>query len=184
LKAKDIPLIGNHNILNSSFDALLTKIFKIKDEDIKRSVISYKAFSDRLEIIYDKEYTIIDDSKATNPHAAINALRSLSPPLIVIVGGQDRAAKFNDLAYTIRERSKKAVILGETKHEIKNELDKVGFKNYIIVKNMDEAVQEALKKIKKGDTILLSPGCPSWDMYESYKKRGLAFQKEVKKYLK
>ena len=182
--SKDIPLIGTHNILNTSFAVLLAKLFEIKNKDIKKSVINYKAFSHRLEVIYDEEYTVIDDSKATNPHAAINAMRSLKTPLITIVGGQDRNANFTDLAYTIRERCKKAVILGETKNEIKSELEKVGFKNYIVVDNMREAVQEAFKKIKINDTILLSPGCPSWDMYESYKKRGLDFQKEVKKYLK
>ena len=184
IDSKDIPLIGTHNILNTSFAVLLAKLFEIKNKDIKKSVINYKAFSHRLEVIYDEEYTVIDDSKATNPHAAINAMRSLKTPLITIVGGQDRNANFTDLAYTIRERCKKAVILGETKNEIKSELDKVGFKNYIVVDNMREAVQEAFKKIKINDTILLSPGCPSWDMYESYKKRGLDFQKEVKKYLK
>lgn len=184
MDTKDIPLIGTHNILNTSFAALLAKIFNIKNKAIKESVISYKAFSHRLEVIYDKEYTVIDDSKATNPHAAINALRSLSIPLIVIVGGQDRDANFSDLAYTIRERCKFAVILGETQDEIKNELDKVGFKNYVIVENMHDAVMEAFKKVTIEDTILLSPGCPSWDMYESYKKRGLDFQKEVNKYLK
>ena len=184
IDSKDIPLIGTHNILNTSFAVLLAKLFEIKNKDIKKSVINYKAFSHRLEVIYDEEYTVIDDSKATNPHAAINAMRSLKTPLITIVGGQDRNANFTDLAYTIRERCKKAVILGETKNEIKSELEKVGFKNYIVVDNMREAVQEAFKKIKINDTILLSPGCPSWDMYESYKKRGLDFQKEVKKYLK
>ena len=184
IDSKDIPLIGTHNILNTSFAVLLAKLFEIKNKDIKKSVINYKAFSHRLEVIYDEEYTVIDDSKATNPHAAINAMRSLKTPLITIVGGQDRNANFTDLAYTIRERCKQAVILGETKNEIKSELEKVGFKNYIVVDNMREAVQEAFKKIKINDTILLSPGCPSWDMYESYKKRGLDFQKEVKKYLK
>ncbi len=184
IDTKDIPLIGTHNILNTSFAALLAKIFEISNEAIKRSVISYKTFSHRLEVIYDKEYTIIDDSKATNPHAAINAMKSLSKPLIIIVGGQDREANFSDLAYTIRERCKKAIILGETKDKIQKELDKVGFKNYITVEKMDEAVRETFNKIKTEDTILLSPGCPSWDMYESYKKRGLAFQKNVNKYLK
>ena len=184
IDSKDIPLIGTHNILNTSFAILAAKILKLKNEDIRNSVISYKAFSHRLEVIYDKEYTVIDDSKATNPHAAINAMRSLTPPLIIIVGGQDRNASFADLAYTIRERCKKAVILGETKFEIKKELDKIGFKNFIIVENMSDAVHEAFKEKKIGDTIILSPGCPSWDMYESYKKRGLAFQKEIKKYLK
>ncbi|MCF8000941.1 MAG: hypothetical protein K9K76_03685, partial [Halanaerobiales bacterium] len=184
IDSKDIPLVGTHNILNTSFAVLLAKLFEIKNKDIKKSIISYQAFAHRLEVIYDNEYKVIDDSKATNPHAAINAMRSLSVPLTVIVGGQDRDADFSDLAYTIRERCKKAVIMGETKKNIKMELDKIGFKNYTTVENMSEAVGEAFNEIKTEDTILLSPGCPSWDMYESYKKRGLDFQKEVKKYLK
>ena len=180
----DIPLIGDHNILNTGFAVMVAKIFDISNKKIIESVKSYKAYSHRLEVIYDKEYKIIDDSKATNPHAAINALRSLKKPLILIAGGQDREANFSSLAYTIKERVKKAVIFGETKYLIKKELDNLGYKDYVIVDNMHEAVQNAFKFIDINDTLLLSPGCPSWDMYESYKKRGKDFQQEVKNVFK
>ncbi len=184
IETKDIPLIGTHNILNTAFAVLLAKIFNIKNDNIRQSVISYQAFAHRLEIIYDKEYRIIDDSKATNPHAAVNALRSLEAPIILIVGGQDRQADFSNLAYTIRERVHKVIIMGETKNKIKDALQQIGFDNFDIVKNMQAAVRASLIDIKKGYTVLLSPACPSWDMYESYKKRGKDFQKEVKRYLK
>jgi len=179
----DIPLIGNHNILNTGFAVMIAKLFNISYENMTNSIKRYKAYSHRLEVIYDSEYKIIDDSKATNPHAAINALRSLNMPLILIAGGQNRDANFSSLAYTIKERVKKAIIFGETKFLIKNELDKLDYNNYILVNNMQEAVKNAFKFININDTLLLSPGCPSWDMYESYKKRGKEFQKEVKKYI-
>ncbi|MGM0444932.1 MAG: UDP-N-acetylmuramoyl-L-alanine--D-glutamate ligase [Bacillota bacterium] len=180
----DIPLIGEHNILNTGFAVMVAKLFDITNQKIVNSVKSYEAYSHRLEVIYDKEYKIIDDSKATNPHAAINALRSLEMPLILIAGGQNREAKFSSLAYTINERVKKAIILGETRYLIKKELDNLGYKDYVIVDNMKEAVQKAFNFINVDDTLLLSPGCPSWDMYESYKKRGKDFQKEVKNIFK
>ncbi|MBS3810354.1 MAG: UDP-N-acetylmuramoyl-L-alanine--D-glutamate ligase [Halanaerobiales bacterium] len=183
IETKDIPLVGTHNILNTAFAVLLAKIFNIKNDNIRQAVISYQAFAHRLEIIYDQEYRIIDDSKATNPHAAVNALRSLDAPIILIVGGQDRQADFSNLAYTIRERVHKVIIMGETKYKIKHALQQVGCNNFEIVKNMQAAVRSSLIDIKKGYTVLLSPACPSWDMYESYKKRGKDFQKEVKRYL-
>lgn len=183
IKTSDIPLIGTHNILNTSIAVQIAKLFSIDNEIIKKNVQSYKAFAHRLEIIKDKDYTIIDDSKATNPHAAINALRSIEKPIVLILGGQDRDASFKALAYTVKQRVKKAIILGEVKDEIKKELDKIGYKNYILVNSMQEAAKESLKDIVQGDTVLLSPGCPSWDMYESYKKRGKEFQEEVKKIL-
>jgi len=184
LKTNVIPLIGTHNITNTAFAALIARLFNIKKEAIRESVESYKAFAHRLEVIYDKEYKIIDDSKATNPHAAVNAMRSIEMPLILIAGGQDREADFADFAYAVKQRIKKIILFGETKLDIKEELDKLNYNNYVIVENMQEAVKDSFKDIKRGDTLLLSPGCPSWDMYESYKKRGLEFQNEVHKYLK
>jgi UDP-N-acetylmuramoylalanine--D-glutamate ligase len=184
VKTIDIPLIGTHNITNTAFAVLIARLFNIKKEAIQASVKSYEAFAHRLEVIYDKEYKIIDDSKATNPHAAVNAMRSLEMPLILIGGGQDREADFADFAYAAKQRIKKIILFGETKLAIKEELDKLNYKNYVIVENMQEAVKESFQDIKRGDTLLLSPGCPSWDMYESYKKRGLEFQNEVQKYLK
>ena len=184
LDTEVIPLIGTHNILNTAFAVMIAKLFKIDNESIKRSIESYKAFSHRLEVIYDKEYQVIDDSKATNPHAAINAIRSLKPSIILIAGGQDRNADFADFAYAIKQRVKKTILLGETKEKIKKELDKINYSNYKVVDDMDTAVKKAASDIGKGDILLLSPGCPSWDMYESYKKRGIDFQKSVKDYLK
>lgn len=179
-----IPLIGTHNILNTAMAVMSAKIFDINNEDIRAAVKSYEAFSHRLEVIYDKEYMIVDDSKATNPHAAINAMKSLRPSIILIAGGQDRKANFKDFAYTIKQRIKKVVLMGETSHKIKNELKNIDYNDYILVDDMQEAVSRAIQNIQKGDILLLSPGCPSWDMYENYKKRGLDFQTEIKKYLK
>jgi len=184
LETKDIPLIGSHNILNTAFAVLIAKLFYIDNEKIKKAVQSYQAFAHRLEVIYDQEYKVIDDSKATNPHATINAMRSIEMPIILIAGGQDRKANFADFAYAVKQRVKKVILLGETKKEIKGELDNLNYNNYKLVDNMQEAVQEAFNEIKTYDTVLLSPGCPSWDMYESYKKRGLDFQQEAQKFLK
>ncbi len=184
LDTKYIPLIGSHNILNTAFAVLIAKLFYIDNESIKNAVISYKAFAHRLEVIYDKKYKVIDDSKATNPHAAVNAMRSIEMPIVLIAGGQDRDANFADFAYTVKQRVKKIILLGETKEAIKQELDNLNYDNYYLVKNMQEAVLEAFKNIDINDTVLLSPGCPSWDMYESYKKRGLEFQEEVEHFIK
>ncbi|HKL12673.1 MAG TPA: UDP-N-acetylmuramoyl-L-alanine--D-glutamate ligase [Halanaerobiales bacterium] len=184
LDTKYIPLIGSHNILNTAFAVLIAKLFYIDNESIKNAVISYKAFAHRLEVIYDKKYKVIDDSKATNPHAAVNAMRSIEMPIVLIAGGQDRDANFEDFAYTVKQRVKKIILLGETKEAIKQELDNLNYDNYYLVKNMQEAVLEAFKNIDINDTVLLSPGCPSWDMYESYKKRGLEFQEEVEHFIK
>src|SRR6056297_2061 len=184
LDTKYIPLIGSQNILNTAFAVLIAKLFYIDNESIKNAVISYKAFAHRLEVIYDKKYKVIDDSKATNPHAAVNAMRSIEMPIVLIAGGQDRDANFADFAYTVKQRVKKIILLGETKEAIKQELDNLNYDNYYLVKNMQEAVLEAFKNIDINDTVLLSPGCPSWDMYESYKKRGLEFQEEVEHFIK
>ena len=180
----EIPLPGRHNIMNVAFAALVSRLMGIAIDNIKDEIINFKLDEHRLTEIgqSNSNVLIVDDSKATNPDAAIKALNTYNRPIVLIAGGQDRNADFEHLAQIISENVKSLVLLGETKNIIKNAVIKQDFDKIQQASNMEEAVKLASRETNKGDCLMLSPGCPSWDMYPSYKKRGNLFQKEVKKH--
>ncbi len=157
----------------------------IEKKIIKREIKNFQPVPHRLQEIEETEagVLIVDDSKATNPDAAIRALLSYKErPIVLIAGGQDRKADFTRFAQTIKEKAKSLILLGETSNKLKNVVLNTGFKNIHKVKNMEEAVKIAWQEIEAGDCLLLSPGCPSWDMYSSYKERGENFRNEIDNY--
>ncbi len=181
----DIPLRGRHNIENVAFATLAARLAGAGVEEIRRGVITFKPAGHRLELVRrDKNGTLyVDDSKATNPDSAVKALSAFDEEIVLIAGGQDRKADFREFAAAINARVKTLILMGETKEIIAKEVLKTGFNNINIYKvnDMKEAVASAFENLSAGECLLLSPGCPSWDMYESYKDRGNDFQKEVLK---
>ena len=178
---KDIPLIGLHNVQNTAFAVMAALLVGIDKNIIQKEITNFNPDGHRLEILSSEENypLIIDDSKATNPDAAVNALKSIQRPIVLIAGGQDRGANFNEFSRLISNNVKTLILLGETRSQLKKEVLKNGFNNIYTVEDMTEAVSIALAKLKKNDCLLLSPGCPSWDMYNSYKERGKIFKQEI-----
>lgn len=183
ISVDDIPLRGRHNVMNTAFAIMAAHLAGVDKDDIRQGILNFSAEEHRLqEIAVDDDGTLyIDDSKATNPDAAIKALISFSQPLILIAGGQDRDADFSEFARTVYEKVRVLVLLGETKKKLKEEVLKKGFDNINIHEAVDmkEAVSLAFNELRAGDCLLLSPACPSWDMYLNYKERGREFQREV-----
>ncbi|MFW5979214.1 MAG: UDP-N-acetylmuramoyl-L-alanine--D-glutamate ligase [Halanaerobium sp.] len=178
-----IDLPGEHNRINAAFAALAAYLAGQNIEKIQQAAENYRLQSHRMEFIENPEgYLIIDDSKATNPDAAIKALKSLDQEIILIAGGQDRNADFTELASIIKKKVKTLILLGETSEKLAA-LFKNSQPELIQVKNMEEAAELAVKKLNENSALLLSPGCPSWDMYSSYKERGEIFKKSVLKYI-
>ena len=103
--------------------------------------------------------------------------------MVLIAGGQDRDADFTELAQVIKQRVVHLILLGETREKIKRQVLKAGFANINIhiVENMQEGVSIALNYLVPGYCLLLSPGCPSWDMYSSYQERGREFRNAIAK---
>jgi UDP-N-acetylmuramoylalanine--D-glutamate ligase len=178
----NIPMLGPHNIQNAAFAVMASRLIGIDKKTIRREISKFTPGKHRLEVVGKAKdgILIVDDSKATNPDSAVKALKSINSPITLIAGGQDRKADFSIFGETINDQVKTLVLLGETRHKLKNAVLKAGFDNIYIVDNMAEAVKISLSKIKSGDCLMLSPGCPSWDMYASYKKRGRDFKDKIK----
>ncbi len=184
LSINEIPLMGMHNVQNVACACLVAYLVGVDIKVMREAIFRFEPEHHRLELIVsDSDGTIyVDDSKATNPDAAIKGLVSFEQPIVLIAGGQDRDADFSDLIETIADKVRVLILMGETKDKLRDEALKHSFNNINIhvVENMQQAVQTAFKNLHSGDCLLLSPGCPSWDMYSSYKERGKEFQKEVR----
>ena len=183
ISKNEIPLYGKHNLMNIAFAAKAASLIGVKYKSIRKTIKRFKPAEHRLEIFMEGEdgSLIIDDSKATNVDAALKAINSFDNDIILIAGGQDRNADFAELANSIKNNVKALIILGETSDKIYKEMKKRKYNKVFKANNMKEAVKKAFNFFEKGDCLLLSPACPSWDMYEDYKERGNIFQKEVKK---
>jgi len=121
----------------------------------------------------------INDSKATNEDAVKKCLQSLKNPVILIMGGKDKGADFSSIKDEVKKGVKNIYSIGEAKEKIRNQLG--GACPIFMVDNLKEAVKEAFKEATEGDYILLSPGCASFDQFESYKQRGDLFKREVRR---
>ncbi|MGM0499527.1 MAG: UDP-N-acetylmuramoyl-L-alanine--D-glutamate ligase [Bacillota bacterium] len=178
-----INLPGEHNKKNAAFAALAAYLAGQKIEKIQQEAENYKLQSHRMEFIDNsRDYLIIDDSKATNPDSTLKALASIEKNIILIAGGQDRNADFSKLTAVIKNKVQTLILIGETAQKIESLFSKTNLE-IIKVETMEAAAQLGARKLNKDNVLLLSPACPSWDMFSSYKERGEIFKKNVLKYI-
>ena len=123
----------------------------------------------------------VNDSKGTNTDAAIKAIEAVDGPIVLIAGGYDKNADYGDFIDSFGDKVKQVVMMGATAGKIKAAAEKKGYQNTIIVKDMEACVREAFRVAEPGDTVLLSPACASWDMYNSFEERGRDFKECVNK---
>jgi UDP-N-acetylmuramoylalanine--D-glutamate ligase len=171
---------GKHNVKNVMAATMAAKLLKIRKESIKESLESFEGAEHRLENvakIYGVEY--INDSKATNVNATFYALECMDKQTVWIVGGVDKGNDYNDLLPLVREKVKAIVCLGVDNQKIKEMFGNVVD---IIVETVgaEEAVKVAHKLSEKGDAVLLSPACASFDLFENYEDRGRQFKTAVR----
>ncbi len=180
IDANSMKLKGLHNIYNALFASLAAYLYH-GDLDIIREVLkTFSGLPHRIEYIGEiNGIKFYNDSKGTNPHAVLWALRGFENNVILILGGEDKGLSFTYLKEEIRKKVKFIIAIGKTRNRIKKEID--GIVPVYFAHNMDEVVDIALKKGKRGDTVLLSPGCSSFDMYRNYKERGDDFRRSFQK---
>ncbi|MBQ1959257.1 MAG: UDP-N-acetylmuramoyl-L-alanine--D-glutamate ligase, partial [Firmicutes bacterium] len=122
-----------------------------------------------------------NDSKGTNVDAAVIALKAIKENIILIAGGDGKGQEFDELIKNFDGRVKHMVLLGRDGKLIAETADKYGFKDYSYAKNMEECVKQAAEIAQSGDTVLLSPACASWDMYDNFEQRGDHFKMSVER---
>ncbi|RLE07183.1 UDP-N-acetylmuramoyl-L-alanine--D-glutamate ligase, partial [Candidatus Aerophobetes bacterium] len=141
---------------------------------------NFKGLPHRVEYVDEIEgIEFVNDSKATNVDAVRRCLYSIPRPIILIMGGRDKGADFSPLRERIKDKVREIILLGEARKKIKTQLSSIS--SILEVEGLKEAVRMAFRDAKKGDCILLSPGCASFDQFRDYRERGEVFKKEVKK---
>ena len=178
----ELLIKGSHNLENALAAAAITYFAGVDEKVIAKTLREFKGVEHRLEPVGEvKGVEFINDSKGTNTDAAIKAIEAVDTPIVLIAGGYDKNADYGDFIDSFGEKVKQVVLLGATAGKIKAAAEKKGYQNTIIVKDMAACVKEAFRFAEKGDTVLLSPACASWDMYNSFEERGRDFKECVKK---
>lgn len=180
MSTSNLTLQGKHNVKNAMASAMAAQLLKVRKQTIKESLSNFEGAEHRLETVQKvRDVLYINDSKATNVNATFYALECMDNPTVWIVGGVDKGNDYNDLLPLVREKVKAIVCLGLDNQKITSIFSNVVD---IIVETAgaEEAVKVAAKIASKGDTVLLSPACASFDLFENYEDRGRQFKKAVR----
>ena len=178
---QELALQGKHNIYNSMAAAIATRILDIKNDIIRQSMLDFQNIEHRLEYVLTVHgIDFINDSKATNVNAAWYALESMTKPVIWIVGGVDKRNDYDEISEIVKSRVKAIICLGESTMKIQKYFNKIVGK-IETVSSMEEAVRSSYQLGDKGDVVLLSPTCASFDMFDNFEHRGQEFKNQVRK---
>lgn len=179
---KDLKIIGDHNVENALAAAAICYFAGIDAAVITETLLEFGGVEHRIEYCGTIDgVRYYNDSKGTNVDAAVIALKAIKENIILIAGGDGKGQEFDELIKNFDGRVKHMVLLGRDGKVIAETADKYGFKNYSYAKNMEECVKQAAGIAQPGDTVLLSPACASWDMYDNFEQRGDHFKMSVER---
>ena len=181
-KTDELQLLGTHNWQNAC--AAVTAVWQVTQDvaALRQVLTSFTGLPHRLEVVRTlDDVTYYDDSFGTTPETAIVALQSFDQPKIVILGGSDKGASYDELAkVVVKSNVRKALLIGEQASRIQSALENVGFNDIMPGgDSMEVIVQTARSQAQPGDIVLLSTGCASFDMFKDYKDRGTQFSAAV-----
>ena len=177
---QELALQGKHNIYNSMAAGVTGKLVGIRKETIRESLSDFHNIDHRLEVVGNVHgIEFINDSKATNVNSTWYALESMNNPVILILGGVDKGNDYSMLNELVKQKVKAIICLGADNKKIIKAFDKM-VDTILEANSATEAVAQAYKIGKKGDTVLLSPACASFDMFENYEDRGTQFKQAVR----
>ena len=181
ISIESLSLKGRHNVQNSMAAATVAQLLNITNQDLKESLSNFQSISHRMEhVLTIQKVKYINDSKATNVNAVYYALDSMKNPTVWIAGGVDKGNDYNQLLPLVREKVKAIICLGLDNKKIIDTFSSIS--DLIIeVTSMREAVNSAYRIAKPNDSVLLSPACSSFDLFENYEDRGNQFKESVRK---
>lgn len=176
----DLALKGKHNLYNSMAAGIAGRTMDIRKEKIRESLSTFSSLEHRMEYVTTvRGVDFINDSKATNVNSVWFALESMERPVILIMGGVDKGNDYSAIRELVREKVKAIVCLGVDNRPIHESLSK-DMEVMVNTDNMKDAVAQAFNLASKGDVVLLSPACASFDLFKNYEERGRAFKDAVR----
>ncbi|MCC5922612.1 MAG: UDP-N-acetylmuramoyl-L-alanine--D-glutamate ligase [Crocinitomicaceae bacterium] len=176
----DLALKGRHNVQNSLAAGIAGRIVEIRKENIRESLADFQSVEHRLEFVAKVNgISFINDSKATNVNATWYALESMQEPTVWVVGGVDKGNDYDELKALVKDKVKAIVCLGLENQKIIDAFQGV-VSEIVETRSAEQAVAEGYRLAKKGETVLLSPACASFDLFENYEDRGRSFKRAVR----
>lgn len=176
----ELALKGRHNTYNSMAAAIAGKVLNIRKEVIRESLADFQGVEHRLEpVIKVSGISFINDSKATNVNSTWYALECMETAVVWIVGGIDKGNDYSELFNVVKQKVKAVVCLGKDNKKIKEAFNDL-VPTIVETATMEEAVRSAYYLAKKGETVLLSPACASFDLFNNYEDRGRQFKAAVR----
>lgn len=178
----ELQILGTHNHENVMAACAMAAVYGVPVDVIRESVKAFKGVEHRIEYVTEKKgVTYYNDSKGTNPDAAIQGIRAMTTPTCLIGGGYDKGSTYDEWIEAFGSTIKYLVLIGQTSKAIADCCEKHGFTNYEFATSMEEAVEKCASHAKPGEAVLLSPACASWGMFDNYEQRGRIFKELVRK---
>ncbi len=178
---ENVKVVGDHTYENIMAAILASREYGAKWDSIQETLMTYRSQSHRMEYVRKVGgVTFYNDSKATNVHAVMRAIDSFEESLILIMGGKDGHLNFEPLKERIQRKVKNLILVGESKEKINRHIG--NYSETFLIGTFEEAVLIAYQKSRIGDTVILSPGCSSFDSFNSYQERGELFKELVNQF--
>lgn len=177
----ELNLPGRHNHENVMAAVGMAITYGVPIGEIRPVLQSFQAVEHRIEYVTEKNGVVYyNDSKGTNPDAAIKGIQAMDRPTLLIGGGYDKDSSYEEWIRAFDGKVKLLVLLGATKEKIAAAAERCGFRDIIFADSLEDAVRICAGKAEPGDAVLLSPACASWDMFPSYEVRGRMFKEYVR----
>ena len=178
---KELHLLGRHNYENVMAAVAISMAMKAPLPVIQRVLKEFQAVEHRIEFVLERSgVKYYNDSKGTNPDAAIQAIRAMPGPTLLIAGGYDKQSEYDEWIEAFEGKVKYLVLIGQTRDKIAECAKAHGFFDIMYAEDMSEAVHVCASYANMGDNVLLSPACASWGMFKNYEERGRIFKECVR----
>ena len=177
---KELKLLGVHNYENVMAAVAMAAAYGVPMDSIRKTIKEFAGVEHRIEFVAEKNgVAYYNDSKGTNPDAAIRGIQAMNPPTYLIGGGYDKQSEYKEWIESFDGKVKKLLLIGQTREKIAKEAEECGFTDIMLLDTFEDAVLTAAKLAEPGEAVLLSPACASWGMFKNYEERGDKFKEIV-----
>ncbi len=181
IDVNELNILGKHNYENVMAAVGMSLSIGVPMDKIVEVLKRFQAVEHRIEYVTEKRgVKFYNDSKGTNPDAAIQGIRAMNRPTLLIGGGYDKASEYDEWIESFDGKVKKLVLIGQTREKIAECARKHGFEDIIMCDTFEEAIDTCYANAVSGDAVLLSPACASWGMFANYEERGRIFKEYVR----
>ena len=180
ISTDELNILGRHNHENAMAATAMAMSYGVPVENIRKALRTFQAVEHRIEYVTEKRgVRFYNDSKGTNPDAAIRGIQAMNRPTYLIGGGYDKQSEYKEWIESFDGKVKKLLLIGQTREKIAKEAEECGFTDTMLLDTFEDAVLTAAKLAEPGEAVLLSPACASWGMFKNYEERGDKFKELV-----